>query len=329
MSEKSTMYKIVKYTRDYYDEWNSFIENSKNATFLFHRDFMEYHSDRFEDFSLLAYKKNKLVAVLPANKNGKDVYSHQGLTYGGVVLEKEVKFEIVVEIFKNILKYLETQSVKNLIIKQIPSIYITNTNDEILYLMFVLKAELLKRDTLSVVNLFERLKISNNRLEGFKRGEKNGLVIREEDTFELFWNDILIKNLKKKHNASPVHSLEEMTLLKRRFPNNIKQFNVYKDNKIVAGTTVFESKYVAHSQYISGDESKNSLGSLDFLHIYLINEVFKEKKYFDFGISNENYGLQINKGLQFWKEGFGARTITQDFYKVKTKNHAILNDIFL
>lgn len=290
---------------------------------------MEYHSDRFEDFSLLVYKKDKLVAVLPANKHGDEIYSHQGLTYGGVVLSKEVKFEIVVEIFKNLLKYLEENAFKNLILKQIPLIYNASPSEEILYLMFVLKAKLIRRDTLSVINLFEKLKMSNNRIEGFKRGERNGLTIKEEDSFELFWNTILIKNLKNKHNVSPVHSLEEIKLLKKRFPKNIRQFNVYKDDKIVAGTTVFESTYVAHSQYISGDENKNLLGSLDFLHIYLINEVFKEKKYFDFGTSNENNGLQINKGLQFWKEGFGARTMTQDYYKVETKSHAALNKVFL
>ncbi|CAH8292673.1 acetyltransferase (GNAT) family protein [Mariniflexile fucanivorans] len=290
---------------------------------------MEYHSERFEDFSLLVYKRDKIVAVLPANKKEDTVYSHQGLTYGGLVLAKEVKFEIVVQVFNNLLKYLEANAVKSLILKQIPSIYTILPNDEIWYLMFILKTELIRRDTLSVINLYEKLKISNNRLEGFKRGKKNGLIVKEEDSFELFWNAILIKNLKKKHNASPVHTLEEITWLKSRFPNNVRQFNVYRGDKIVAGTTVFESKYVAHSQYISGDENKNSLGSLDFLHFYLINDVFKEKKYFDFGTSNENNGSQINKGLQFWKEGFGARTIIQDFYKIETKSYAILNDIFL
>jgi len=61
----------------------------------------------------------------------------------------------------------------------------------------------------------------------------------------------------------------------------------------------------------------------------LINEVFKGKKFFDFGISNENQGRQINKGLQYWKEGLGARTISQDFYEVKTENFQKLNTVFV
>ncbi|WNH07728.1 GNAT family N-acetyltransferase [Thalassobellus suaedae] len=322
-------YKVVRYSSLNYVEWNAFVSKAKNATFLFHRDFMDYHQDRFEDFSLLVYQKDKLVAILPANEHENKVYSHQGLTYGGLVLNEVIKFEVVLEVFKELLMYLSSSGFESLILKQIPSIYNTVISEEIQYLMFILKAELIRRDTLSVIDLNNKIKISNNRMEGFKRGKKHRLVIKEEDSFDLFWNNILIKNLKEKHQAKPVHSLNEIILLKKNFPRNIRQFNVYKDDRIVAGTTVFESKSVAHSQYISGDENKNMLGSLDFLHVHLINDVFKNKKYFDFGTSNESNGLQINRGLQFWKEGFGARTLTQDFYQVKIDNYQLLNNVFV
>ena len=329
MTEEHTSFKIVKYTSAYYNEWNGFIENSKNGTFLFHRDFMEYHKDRFEDFSLLVFKKDKLLAVLPANKLGQEIHSHQGLTYGGLILPKNVKFDIVIAVFAQLLRYLKGYGFETLVLKQIPSIYSMVFTEEIEFLMFILKAELIKKDTLSVIYLNNKLKISNNRLEGYKRGVKHNLVVKEEVGFELFWNDILVKNLQNKHKANPVHTLEEITLLKKHFPKNIRQFNVYNQDEIIAGTTIFESRFVAHSQYISGNADKNILGSLDFLHYHLITEVFKDKKYFDFGTSNENNGLNINKGLQFWKEGFGARTLTQNFYRVATNNYQLLNNVFV
>lgn len=290
---------------------------------------MEYHQDRFEDFSLMVFKNEKLIAILPANKIKNEVHSHQGLTYGGLVLSKNIKFDLVLEAFKEVLKFLHDNQFETLVLKQFPSIYTVLPSDEVQYLMFVLQAKLTGRDTLSVIDLKEKLKISNNRMEGFKRAEKHHLIIKEESAFDLFWNEILIKNLQKKHQTTPVHSLEDITLLKKRFPNHIRQFNVYCDNKIVAGTTVFETNKVAHIQYISGNEDKNMLGSLDYLFVHLIENVFKDKTYFDFGISNENRGLQINKGLQFWKEGFGARTVTQDFYKVKTENYTKLDSVFI
>lgn len=290
---------------------------------------MDYHQDRFEDASLLVFKDEKLVALLPANKVENTIISHQGLTYGSLIFAETLKLYSVISIFKSVLKYLEKADVSTFYFKQFPRIYNTIPNDEIDYLLFILKAYLYRKDTLSVVNIAEDLKFSKDRILGYKRAVKQGLVVKEENNFELFWNKILITNLENKHKVNPVHTLEEIELLKAKFPKNIRQFNVYKDEEIVAGTTIFETKNVAHSQYISANSDKNILGSLDFLHQYLIKTVFCDKVYFDFGISNENQGLNINQGLQYWKEGFGARTITQDFYKVEVANHKLLDTVLI
>jgi len=288
---------------------------------------MEYHQDRFEDFSLMVFRKEKLVALLPANRVGDELHSHQGLTYGGLLLSKEVKFETVLHSFEALLKFLDEQYIKTLYIKEIPSIYHQIPTEEVHYLNFILKAELVRRDTLSVSDQQHPIKFSKSRQEGIKRAQKHDLRIEHDDDFEAFWNTILIPNLNTKHGTNPVHSLEEILHLKEKFLNHIKQFNVYHNNLIVAGGTIFETQNVAHCQYISGNDDKNALGSLDVLHHYLISDVYKEKRYFDFGTSNENQGKNINKGLQFWKEGFGARTMTQDFYKIETKNHTLLNTV--
>jgi len=290
---------------------------------------MDYHKDRFEDFSLLIFDDKKLVGLFPANKVDGIVYSHRGLTYGGLLTSEDIKLEEFVNCFKSVLNFYKDFDCKSLQLKQLPSIYSVLPNDELQYLMFILKAELIRRDTLSVINMRHTLKVSKDRVAGNKRALKYGLRIEEVNNFEAFWNQILIPNLKMKHNTKPVHSLEEIQLLKEKFPNQIRQFNVYKNDQIVAGTTIFETNQVAHSQYISGNEEKNETGSLDFLHMHLINDVFKDKTYFDFGISNEKQGKHINRGLNYWKEGFGARTVTQDFYEINLSNTNNLENIFI
>ncbi len=310
--------------------WNSFIAASNNATFLFDRNFMDYHKDRFEDYSLLIYKAEKLVAVLPANRVGDTVFTHQGLTYGGLVTHPSLKLKEVLEVFKSILIFLNNQGVLVLNIKSLPSIYASTPNNQLDYLMFLIKATLKRRDVLSVLDCrFKSVKLSNNRKRGVKKAKANSLIVKEEVDFEGFWNSVLIPNLKLQHKADPVHSLAEIKLLHSLFPKNIRQFNVYKDQQIVAGVTIFETKTVAHAQYISATENKQELGSLDILFQHLINDVFADKLYFDFGISNLNQGLNINDGLLYWKESFGARTITQDFYSIKTTNHHLLNSVFI
>ncbi len=57
--------------------------------------------------------------------------------------------------------------------------------------------------------------------------------------------------------------------------------------------------------------------------------VFKNKKHFDFGISNENLGKKLNNGLSYWKESFGASTIVQDFYEAKTSNYILLDNVII
>lgn len=322
-------YTVRKYQPSDYTFWNDFIGQAKNATFLFHRDFMEYHKDRFEDFSLLVFDEDSLIAVLPANRNEKTVFSHQGLTYGSLVTSGKVKFKAILAALKEILMFLNQAGIQKLHIKELPFFYTGKLSDELKYLLFAANSKLYRRDLFAVLDLSQELKLSKNREEGVKRGVKNNLEVQETHDFTEFWNEILIPNLSQKHKVSPVHSLEEITFLKSKFPEDIRQFNVYHQGKIVAGTTIFETDYVAHSQYISSNSDKNELGSLDFLHYKLISEVFAGKKYFDFGISNENQGKNVNSGLSYWKESFGCGMVTQDFYEVETSNYTLLENVLL
>ncbi|MFD2601395.1 GNAT family N-acetyltransferase [Flavobacterium suzhouense] len=322
-------YKVTVYEKFYLNLWYDFISKSKNGTFLFHRDFMEYHCDRFEDFSLLVFDENELIAVLPANKKNNTVYSHGGLTYGGLVFSEKLKLSEVIMSFKTILEFLNQNGFEKLLIKLTPSIYHKYPSDELSYVLFLAKASLIRRDSLAVIDMQQRLPFSKLRKRTVNKGKKNGYSIKEETDFESFWDKVLIPNLKKKHDAEPVHTAKEIKLLQQKFPHNIKQFNVYHNDEVVAGTTVFVTDTVAHMQYISGISEYNDSGALDFLYDHLINDVFAEKRFFDFGISNEEQGRKLNSGLMFWKEGFGARTTVQDFYEVETANFSLLDSALM
>lgn len=322
-------YSVRLYTSEDYAIWNNFVSTAKNATFLFHRDFMEYHSDRFQDFSLLVFEEDKLVSILPANKVGDTVFSHQGLTYGGFVFDNKIKLGEVIAITKDVLAFLNSVDITKFQLKLIPSIYTDYFSEEIEYVMFLANAKLIRRDCLSVIDLTKPFVLSKTRKESIRRGEKNNLVIKEELKFDLFWNEILIPNLSKKHNSKPVHTIDEISNLQKKFPYNIRHFNVYNNDKIVAGTTVFITDKVAHPQYISGNEQKNELGSLDFLYNYLIFQVFAAINFFDFGPSHEENGMKINEGILFWKESFGAKTTVQDYYEARTSDYHLLENVML
>lgn len=322
------MIEIKRYSKDLKEQWNDFLKISKNSSFLFDRNFMDYHSNKFNDYSLLIFSESKLKALIPANINFDTLISHQGLSYGGLVLADELRLSEIIDIIKATLIYLDNNNIVKWRVKLLPRMYHTRPSDELDWILFKLNAKLYRRDTALIIdNNATPLQYQERRKRSIKKANNNNLVIKDDfNELELFWEKILIPNLLDKHGVQPVHSLSEIQLLSQRFPNKIKQHNIYLNNNIVAGCTMFLNNKVAHAQYISGSPEGRASGSLDFLFDKLIREIYLSYDYFDFGICNEKDGFLINKGLLDWKEGFGARTISHDFYEVETNAFHLLND---
>ena len=315
--------KIVQYTPQMADEWNAFVRESKNGTFLFERGFMDYHADRFVDCSLLIYEDSELMALFPANwcDSEQTVYSHQGLTYGGLVLSTSTTQQQVLLILQNILFwYIDYLQAKHLVYKTIPYIYSACASEEDLYALFRANAHLKTRSVSSVVTMSYPLQMRKLRLRGAKKAIDNNLYIdrmtdEDWDTLAEFW-ELLTQVLEENHAVKPVHTFEEMKLLISRFPQQIKLFLVRSEHDIVAGCVVFITRQVAHIQYIASGEQGREQGALDLLFRHLINERFKQMAYLDFGISTEHGGNYLNEGLIFQKEGFGARAVCYDSYEL-------------
>jgi hypothetical protein len=241
------------------------------------------------------------------------------------VLSKSAKLLYTFEAFKALLAFLNAKAISTLELRNIPTFYNTMPSDELSYFLFKANATLIKRDALMVIDTPNKIKFQKNRREGINKAKRNGLTIAVDDNFEGFWTEILIPNLQKKHGIAPVHSLEEIQLLAAKFPDHIKQVNVYKDNVIVAGTTLFLTKTTIHPQYVSGNSDKNAYGSLDLAYDYIINHFDSSKRYFDFNISSEQNGEALNSGLIFWKESCGARTYVADNYLIDTACYKTLD----
>lgn len=297
--------------------WDSFVRDSKNGTFLFLRDYMDYHRDRFVDNSLLFWnEKNRLIALLPANKEGDTLVSHGGLTYGGVITDARMKTALMLNLFEKLLTYLKRNRFTKVLYKAIPYIYHRLPASEDSYALFRLGAVLYRRDVTTTVefplqeNLFQQ-----RRLRAFRKAHKSGVTWTLSNDYEQFW-PILEHNLWSVHRIKPVHTLDEICRLHAAFPGHIRLFGVFLDDEMIAGTVIYENDIVAHAQYIASSEQGRTNGALDLLFFNLLTEQYKDKKYFDFGISTESAGSFLNTGLVDFKEGFGGRAVTQDFYRI-------------
>lgn len=306
---------IRRYRREDKELWNSFVSKARNATFLFDRNYMDYHADRFDDNSFMFYHKGKLKAVLPANVSGDTLYSHQGLTYGGLLLDKKATVEDVLECFDSLNSWLRENGISKVVYKALPWIYQQYPSEEDLYaLTWKCKAQLISRDIASTIVIDNKLKFAESRKSGIRKALSLNIEVGESNDVDGFWH-VLEDNLGNRYNAKPVHTASEMKLLMLRFPNNIKLYVAKMNGEIVGGTLIYVTPQVVHTQYISASVEGKKHGALDLLFDYIINKVYANCRYFDFGKSTEQGGAYLNEPLIFQKEGFGGRGVCYDWYQ--------------
>ena len=310
------MFEIRRYTAGQADEWNAFVAASKNGTFLFDRRYMDYHSDRFEDCSLMVYYKSELYALLPANRVVETLYSHQGLTYGGLLMSSDSKTAVVRDAFVAVNAFLRQEGIRRVRYKHIPWIYASLPSEEDLFaLNNVCKAQICSRDVSTVVMLRHRLSLSELRRRCVRKARKAGVEIKEVQDCSVFW-PLLEDNLKARYNARPVHSLDEIALLKSRFPQHIRLFVACKDGRVIGGTLLYICARTVKTQYISANDEGRRVGALDLLFSTLLDKCSENgMEYFDFGTSNRPDNDDLNDSLIFQKEGFGGRAVCYDTYE--------------
>ncbi|MBD5355455.1 MAG: GNAT family N-acetyltransferase [Bacteroides sp.] len=308
---------IIRYSPDMKREWDEFIDRSKNGTFLLKRDYMDYHADRFSDYSLIFSKGGSIQGVLPACKSDTALVSHGGLTYGGYIMSRKTTMEDTLRFFQMLISLLREEGFNELRIKPVPHIYHSLPSEEDLYALFRLEAQLIVRNVSATIFMPDRPTFRKDRKAGARRAESRGIRVMESTDYQSFWT-ILRDNLAAKYDASPVHSLEEIKKLSAAFPENIKLYEATMPNgEHVGGTVLFITPQVVHAQYISATPEGKKMGAVDILFDHLITDTYKNCRYFDFGTSNEDGGRVLNEPLICQKEGFGARAICYDTYSVK------------
>jgi hypothetical protein len=307
--------RVTPYAPPYKKIWDDFIRGSKNGFFMFFRDYMEYHSNRFKDASLLFFKNEKLTAVLPANRNSDVLWSHEGLTCGGVITDTSMKVALMLKVFDALKTHLSKSGYNKLVYKCVPYIYQRYPSDEDLYALFINNANLSIRNISSVIGAREKIKFNSGRRWRIKQAKKEGIVFKESIDFDSFMP--LVENtLKKKYGVSPTHTAVEIKHLASRYPDNIHLFTVEQKSEVLSGVVIYESDTVAHAQYIASSDKGKKLSAPDLALDHLINDIYRDKPYFDFGNSNEQGGRYLNSGLIALKEELGGRGVAYDTYEV-------------
>ena len=309
------MFEIKRYTPQEKTAWDEYVGKARNATFLFYRDYMDYHSDRFHDYSLMFYKNGRLYSLLPAHSSGDTLYSHFGLTYGGFLMDISVTAVEICHLLEELNNYLRLKGFHHVLYKAIPWIYHQVPSEEDLYALFwKCGAKLSTRNIGTTIFIQQHLKWRRNHLRQLKKARLNGVSVQRQADIAEFW-PVLEKHLWQRYQSKPVHTLAEMRLLQSRFPKNIIQYNAYKDGHIIGGVTVYLSRQVVHAQYSSGNDEGMALGAMEIIYDKIMHEDYPAYAYLDLGSSTEQGCSVINEGLIGFKEGYGGRAVVYDTYE--------------
>jgi Acetyltransferase (GNAT) domain len=309
---------IVRYEPALRDRWNAFVAASRNGTFLFDRGFMDYHSDRFHDHSLMVFAGGDLLAALPANlvREARRLESHGGLTYGGLVYGAAMTQTGCIEVLAALRSWCRTAGIAEIRYKCVPHIYARQPSEEDRYALFAAGARRYRCDVLTVVRLDDPLPMQARRRRAIRKAMATpGLRIAPTDRWDEFWA-ILAAQLADRFGVTPVHTVDEMRLLVGRFPADIALTCATVEDRVHAGVVTFRCGPVLHAQYIGSDAFAREHGLLDAVFDHLLRTAAGKAAYFDFGISTEKDGSCLNEGLIQYKEGFGGRSATQEFYEI-------------
>lgn len=312
---------IERYTESKKDDWNAFNASSKAPLFMFDRDYMEYHSDRFIDHSLMFYDDNDLVALLPMSEKEDRLFSHGGLTYGGFITGQRMKQARMIECVQQTILYMKEYGFDTMLYKCIPFIYWNQPAEEDQYALFRCGAKIYKIEASTTISLKNPLDMAKGRKGKIKQAIRQNIVISEREIKDDYVEFIALLNmvLNDRHGVNAVHTADELYLLHTRFPDNIKLITARLHGKIIAGTVLYVYDNVVHTQYLAADNEARQYGALDLVVSYTIERYKEAVDWLDFGISTENNGMILNEGLISQKEGFGGRTVAYKAWQINLK----------
>lgn len=307
---------IEHYTPAMAEQWDATMPLTRNGTFLHLRRYMDYHSDRFADRSLIARDDSgRIVALLPACARGTTLSSHSGLSYGGWLMTPRADMLAMLDIWAEATQVALADGFDTLLYKPSPHIYHRYPAEEDLYALFRAGATVESVLISSVVDNAAPLGFDMASRQSVRKAARRGITPGRSDDWAGFWQ-VLSELLSARYGAKPVHTLDEITLLAGRFPENIALYTATLDGRIVAGVAIYATDTVAHSQYAAATNEGKALRALPLLYDYIMAEYASRVRWFDFGTSNEDGGRVLNEGLMRQKCGFGARGVAYTTYRV-------------
>jgi len=311
--------------------YDTFVRNSKNGTIFHEMNFLSYHQDRFDTIYLMTKKGNSPMAVcagvIQEDEDGKGFIAHKGSTYGGPVIKNGGGYSYGNKIFDSIIEYLTDNEFDYWQFRLAPSHLCETQAEEVEFEALQRGGKLLPPELTTFVQLRDDIdsmdqlldQFSSRARRAYRKADDTGIEVKWDDPDLASYHEILSETLDERYEAEPTHTLEELELLKRKYPNRIFLTTAYHNNKMIAGSLIMLLNTVsAHAFYFATRQDSYQLGGLNkvipdaILTLHQDHQIYN----FNFGISSGKYGKTPNSGLFKFKEGFHNRNILRKTFKL-------------
>jgi hypothetical protein len=304
------------------DAWDKLVRRSWNGTLLHTRRYVETFGARFADASLVVRDRGRgVVGVLPAARHVTDAAmaeSHPALGYGGLVHDGSVRGPAMLAALEQVAERLFHDGFETLRYKATPAVYHSVPSGDDLYGLYRMGAGRSRCDLSSVVDLAGRPERARRRERSLAKAERAGLRVRYGAAeLDAFW-PVLTGRLAGKHDAEPLHTLEQLREVAALFPGEVDCVTARLGAETVAGVVRVRTGPVDHLQYIAASERGYEVSALDLLlERCLADASVARARYVSFGNSTLYGGRVFNENLYAFKSGFGAGSVVYEAYDLR------------
>ncbi len=320
--------KFITYNHTYYDKWEKIVEESNNGTIYHSQKFLSYHAEgKFNNFHHLISVDGQIKGIIPGaisvDSAGTKIFSsYPGTSVGGFVLPSSFGLQTINSIISSFLSYLKKDGFNRVFITPTPFFYGKNENQHIDFVLSRESFSFRKRELTSVIKLPSVLDDTLSFLKpevrrAVRKAEKDGVTVVEDNSREAYINfyKILENNLKSRHSVKPVHSLDEMVDLNKRFPERITLMAAYINDEMAGGIWLFRANpKVAIAFYIAQDYKLQNARISNLLYLSTIKRV-KEwgHDYYELGLFTVD--MNPNFGLCRFKESYGGVGLFREYFQ--------------
>ena len=241
----------------------------------------------------------------------KNAHSPFRATFGGIEFQEQISAKNLFEFFGKIIQFLQSLTIKSLVINSYPERYLSEYQCLILQnCLYKLHFQVEYGDqnheiTISDKSFYETVRGGTTK-QLLRTYLKKGYLVAQELNPNFAFIHAFIARSRKRKNRPMTMNCEQLTAHFKIFPKNFQLFSVTHSNMMVAvGVTIKINDNILYTFYLADDENylKDSPTTFLLSGIYEYGQL-NNFKILDLGIATEK-GV-MNEGLARFKQNLGA-----------------------